>query len=327
MTAGRSTLLLTRSDVAELLTMGECIDAVESAFLAHARGEAGGPSVASVHVDGGGFHVKAASLTLGRPYFAAKTNGNFSENDKLQLPRIQGSVVLCDATNGTPLAILDSIEITILRTAAATAVAAKHLARGTSRALAIIGCGVQGHASLRAIRECFPIEELFLYDSRPGAAQSLAAVSGLTTFTCASVDEALAHADICVTATPCTLPIVLLRHLHPGLFIAAVGADSEAKNEIAPEVMRSARVIVDSREQAVTIGDTRHAIDPSHPASAIIAASLGEVIAGTAVGRRFDDEVVIFDSTGTALQDVAAAAIVFEKALRLGRGRAIDLAS
>lgn len=326
----RSTLVLTRGDVADLLTMSECIEAVESAFREHAAGRAMGPAVASVHVEGGGFHVKAAGLELNRAYFAAKTNGNFFDNDARGLPRIQGVVTLFDASDGRPLAVLDSIEITVLRTAAATAVAARHLAVRDAKSLAIVGCGVQGRATWRAIVECFPIERALLVDPNPEAARSLAEMvrsAGAEPRVCGTVSEAIAGADICVTATPATAPIVERSDLHPGLFIAAVGADSEAKQELDAEVLYASRVIVDTREQAIAIGEVRHAIDATRSAADLIHASLGEVVAGLAPGRRSDDEVIVFDSTGTALQDVAAAAIVYERALGAGRGVRIELAS
>src|SRR5687768_11031103 len=124
--ASAQTLLLTRSDVEQLLTLEDCVGAVEDAFRRHAIGETGPPGVLGIHVEGGSFHIKAAALTLERPYFAAKLNANFPQNGaRPGLPTIQGVLALCDATNGTPLAVMDSIAITALRTAAATAVAAK----------------------------------------------------------------------------------------------------------------------------------------------------------------------------------------------------------
>src|SRR3954468_5612332 len=123
------TLILQRHQVAELLDLDTCITAVESAFRMLGEGKAGPPGVLGVHAKDGGFHIKAGILPLDRNYFAAKINGNFFNNAALGLPRIQGMVVLCDADNGSPLAIMDSIEITILRTGAASAVAAKYLAR------------------------------------------------------------------------------------------------------------------------------------------------------------------------------------------------------
>ena len=124
-------VLLTSREIQSLLTLDECIDAVEHAFRVYGEGEAVPPAILSMHAKGGGFHVKAGLLELGRSYFAANVNGNFPENSsRFGLPTIQGVIILCDARNGAPLAVMDSRDTTSLRTATATAVAAKRLARG-----------------------------------------------------------------------------------------------------------------------------------------------------------------------------------------------------
>jgi len=124
-----TTLVLARHDVAALLSLDECIAAVERAFRLHGEGRALGPGVLGVPATGGGFHIKAAGLPLGRTYFAVKTNANFSANPaRFGLPAIQGVIVLADAESGAMLAVMDAIEITVLRTGAATAVAAKRRA-------------------------------------------------------------------------------------------------------------------------------------------------------------------------------------------------------
>ncbi len=143
------TLLLSRAEVALLLGPAECITAVEGAFRMHAEGQSLPPGVLETLTEGGGFHIKAAGLRLpGGDYYAAKVNGNFPRNPKqFGLPTIQGVVVLFDADRGRPLAILDSAELTALRTAAATGVAVKHLARPDSKVVTVCGCGVQGRAN------------------------------------------------------------------------------------------------------------------------------------------------------------------------------------
>jgi alanine dehydrogenase len=133
MTPASGTLLLTRKDVSELLTLNDCVQAVEQAFRLQGEGRAPAPGVLGVHAQGGGFHIKAGTLPLSRNYFAAKANANFPGNPARGLPTIQGVVLLFDADNGQVLAAIDSIEITILRTGAATTVAAKYLARKDSR--------------------------------------------------------------------------------------------------------------------------------------------------------------------------------------------------
>src|SRR5258705_11138404 len=169
------TLLLTGRDVGALLTIEECMASVEYAFKLYGEGRTSPPGILGVHARDGGFHIKAGVLELSRPYFAAKVNANFPENVKrFGLPMIQGVVVLCDAENGYPLALMDSIEITIQRTGAATGVAAKHLARPDSNSAASCGCGNQGRISLRALTTVLPIEKAWAYDRDQAQAQKFA---------------------------------------------------------------------------------------------------------------------------------------------------------
>jgi ornithine cyclodeaminase/alanine dehydrogenase len=155
-----ATLFLTRSEVASLLGLAECIDGVEEAFRLHAEGQSLPPGVLETLTGDGGFHIKAAGLRLpGGSYFAAKVNGNFPLNrERFGLPTIQGVVVLCDAERGWPLAVMDSMELTALRTAAATGVAARYLARPDSKVATVCGCGVQGRVQLLALARVLRLE-------------------------------------------------------------------------------------------------------------------------------------------------------------------------
>ena len=171
-----STLVLTRRDVQELLGMDDCIAAVEAAFRLHAEGRSLSPGVLGVRAPEGGFHIKAAGLKLGRLYFAAKTNANFSGNPRRHgLPAIQGVIVLCDADNGCPLAVMDSMEVTARRTAAATAVAAKWLARPDASTVTVCGCGSQGREQLRALARVLPLRRAYAFDLDEAKAQALRA--------------------------------------------------------------------------------------------------------------------------------------------------------
>src|SRR5882724_3537266 len=166
------TLLLTGRDVAAMLTIEECMTAVEHAFKLYGEGRSSPPGILGVHARDGAFHIKAGLLNLDRSYFAAKVNANFPENvRRLGLPTIQGVVVLSDGENGYPLALMDSIEITIQRTGAATGVAAKHLAKSDSKTVTICGCGNQGRISLRALTKVLPIEKVWAYDRDQAQAQ------------------------------------------------------------------------------------------------------------------------------------------------------------
>jgi alanine dehydrogenase len=301
------TLLLGRADVERLLPAGACIEAVEEAFRDHALGKVPAPGILGMHAANGGFHVKAGFLGS---YFAAKVNANFPGNTAL--PTIQGAVILFDVVNGRPLAIMDSISITAIRTAAATAVAAKYLAREECETVLVCGCGGQAAAQLTALLCVRKPRRIFAYDRNAGRASAFSARFG------AEVADDLAEAarasDIIVTCTTATKYFITREMVRPGAFIAAVGADNENKQEIDPALLAKAKVVTDLTEQAARIGDLHHAIEADVMSAADVHAELGEVVAGRKPGRTRPDEVIVFDSTGTGLQDVAAAIAVYEEA-------------
>lgn len=325
-TGAPETLLLSRRDVAELLSLGDCVSAVEDAFRAHARGETLPPAILGVSAEGGGFHVKAAGLRRnGRGYFAAKTNANFPGNPtRTGRPTIQGIVLLFDAADGTPLAALDSIEITLLRTAATTAVAAKRLARADSRVATVCGCGEQGRVQLDAIALALPLERVQVYDADPSRTRAFAAASANRhPFTVESVTDlsaAVRASDAVVTCTPARGALFAAEDVRPGTFLAAVGADSHGKQELDPRILARAKVVVDSLEQCAELGELQHAIAAGLLSRSGVHAELADVLADRKPGRASADEITVFDSTGTALEDVAAAVAVYEKALAAGRG-------
>ncbi|MES2178295.1 MAG: ornithine cyclodeaminase family protein [Gemmatimonadota bacterium] len=329
-----STLVLRRGEVARLLRMAECVDAVERAFLAHALGRAIPPAMLGVHVDGGGFHVKAAGLFAGadgRPVFASKINANFPGNpERSGLPTIQGVIALFDAADGRLLALLDSIEITILRTAAATAVAAKYLARETA-VVVICGCGEQARSQLRALACVRTLERVMAFDLNAERAVRFAADMtselGVDVAVIDSLDGDARTATIWITCTPARHWFLGRAHVAPGAFVAAVGADNPDKQEIEPELLAASVVVADILEQSATIGDLHHALNSGVMQREAVRAELGEIVAGKKPGRLAADEIIVFDSTGTALQDVALAALVYERALATGVGRAIALGS
>jgi len=319
------TLVLSRTDVFDLLSLPECIDAVERAFGLHAEGRTLGPGVLSVHASGGGFHIKAAMLEVPAPYFAAKLNGNFSRNsERFAMPAIQGLIMLADARNGYPLAVMDSIEITILRTGAATAVAAKYLARPESKVATICGCGTQGRIQLRALTRIFSLEHVYAFDVSDDRARQfareLSPMLGIRIEPVQDPGAGTRKSDICVTCTPATRFFLSRDHVAAGTFVAAVGADNEEKQELDPRLLASSRVVTDIREQCAEIGELHHAIREGLMRSTDVHAELGEVVAGRKPGRTTSEEVMVFDSTGTALQDVAAAAVVYERAVKENAG-------
>jgi alanine dehydrogenase len=324
------TRILSRSDVAELLGLQDCIEAVEHAFRLHAEGRTFGPGVLGIHAMEGSFHIKAAGLTGDRGYFAAKTNANFPQNPhRFGLPTIQGAVLLADATTGALLAVMDSASVTALRTGAATAVAAKFLARPEARTATIVGCGAQGEVQLAAIAAVLPLQHARVLDVDHARAERLAAHAattlGIPVEAAKDLRAALAQSDVCVTCTPSRSAFLGARDVRPGTFIAAVGADSQGKQELEPELVASATLVVDVLEQCAEIGELQHALAAGLLTRDRVHAELADVVTGRRPGRTRDDEITVFDSSGTALQDVAAAVAVYEKARVLGRGTEVSL--
>ncbi len=325
----RATLILSAADVARLLDLPSCMAAVESAFVAHAEGRAFGPAVLGVHVPGGGFHVKAAGLADARSRFAAKLNANFPGNgSRFGLPTIQGVVVLSDAENGFPLAVMDSGSITVLRTAAATGLAARVLARADARVATICGLGAQSRAQLRALAAVRPLAKVFAFDLDPVRARAFADEMtnelGLPVAPASDLAQATRASGLIVTCTPSRRYFLEPDMVRPGAFIAAVGADSEEKQEIAPALMAAAKVVADTRAQCAQIGDLHHAIAAGAMRETDVHADLADVLAGRRPGRESETEITLFDSTGTALQDVAAAALVHERARTEGAGTRVN---
>jgi ornithine cyclodeaminase/alanine dehydrogenase len=287
------------------------------------------PGILGVHARNGGFHIKAGLLDLDRPYFAAKVNANFPQNvRRFGLPLIQGVIVLCDGENGQPLSLMDSMEITNQRTGAATAVAAKYLARSDSKSLTICGCGNQGRVSVQALSRIFPLERVFVYDVDATRAQVFASeLSSQLQVRLDAVQElgdAVKHSDICVTCTPSNEFFLKQEYVRPGTFIAAVGADNAEKQELDPSLVSQSKIVVDILEQCATIGELHHAVNSGSITKHDVHAELGEVVAGIRPGRTSSDEIIVFDSTGMALQDVISAAAVYKQAVIKGTGRFIN---
>ena len=327
----RSTVILTSKDVDKLLSVEDCIAAVEEALGMWGRGEVPAPAILGVHVSGGGFHIKAASLSRARSYFAAKTNANFPPNpERFGLPSIQGVIVLFDAERGIPLAVIDSIRITELRTAAGTAVAISQLSRPESKSVTLIGCGAQGRSHVRALAVVRDLERIWVTDVDPAMAQHFAAEMagelGIPVEVAADLRGAAVNSDIVVTCTPSRRPLIGPGDVGPGATVAAVGADSPEKQEMDPELLASAKLVVDSLDQCAEIGDLHHAIVAGRLKKEDVYAELAAVVAGLKPGRESDEEIIVFDSTGTALQDVACAALVYERAMESGLGVSVNFA-
>ena len=320
------TLIIGGADVRKVFSMGDCLAAVEQAFMLLGSGRASRPAVSSVRAAEGGFHIKSALVPVGEAeYFVSKTNANFPANaSKHGLPTIQGTIVVHSAGNGVPLAVIDSIEITAMRTAAATAVAARSLARNDAATLAIVGCGIQGFQHVRALSLVRNLRSVSLYDRDETAAHTmskrLASDFEFPVHVSSSIGEAVNAADLIVTCTTSTEFLLHAADVRDGTFVAGVGVDAEHKRELSPELLQQSRVVADVLEQCAAFGDLHHAIERGVMTTADVHGELGSIVVGEKPGRSSPQETFVFDSTGMALQDATTAVMVLDRARANGLG-------
>jgi alanine dehydrogenase len=323
-------LILSRRDLRELMRFADYVEAVAEGFQLLARGRCQSPVPTEIAVEDGTFHVKPGSLPHGGGYVAAKINGNFPANrTRHGLPTIQGAVYLADASNGRPLALLDSMEITLQRTGAATAIAARYLAQPDAVTATICGCGEQGRIQLIALRHVLALRRAFAWDVDAEVARVFAArmgaETGIEVHAIDRLGEATRVSDAIVTCTTSRTAFLDVEDVRPGTFVAAIGADNPAKSEITPALMAGSTVVVDVLEQAVFMGDLHHAIEAGAMTAGDVHAELGALVSGDKPGRRNAEEITLFDSTGTGVQDVAACARAYELARDRGVGLRCDL--
>jgi len=326
MSAQIRSLILARTDIAALMRPADWLAAAETAFRAAGEGRADAPAPLAIPGAQGVFHAKGAGLRGARSYVALKLNANFPGNPQEHgLPTIQGAILLCDGGNGAVLAIMDSIEATLRRTAAASALAARYLARADATSILICGCGAQGAAQLAALRDVLPLSRCLAWDRDPGRAAAFS--EGFQAEVAEDLAPAALASDVIVTCTTSRQPFLDRVMVRPGTFVAAVGADSPDKSEISPALMASAKVVADVLDQCVAMGDLHHAIAGGAMTRQAVHAELAELVGGARPGRTSAGEITLFDSTGTGLQDVAAAAMIYERAAAAGDWPSVALAA
>ena len=318
------TLILTRHDVAGLLDMAAVIYAVEQAFKEWALGEAVMPPKSYLLSGQGDFRAMPASLEGAA---GIKWVSVFPGNPLRGLPTVIGTLIYNDAATGYPLAIMDATELTDYRTGAAAAVASKHLARQDSRVLGIIGAGRQSHTQLKAHLEIFRFERILVADKNPEAIRQMAEMFPGQPIEEASLEKAASSADILCTVTPVRQPIIRREWIKPGTHINAIGADAAGKEELDPQILlAAAQVVVDDIRQAFSGGEINVPIKQGLFRVEDVYATLGEVVSGQKAGRRDDSAITVFDSTGLAIQDIAVARLLYQRARQEGGHLEIRLA-
>lgn len=324
--------ILTAADIRGIVRLDlETVDCIEAAFLSLATKEVAMPPILRLDIPEhrGEVDVKTAYIP-GVNGFAIKISPGFFDNPKLGLPSLNGMMVLFSAKTGLVEALLlDNGYLTDIRTAAAGAVAARHLARQDASVAAIFGAGAQARLQLEALTLVRPISQARIWARDPRKAQQtadeLAQRLGISVIAEADAGKAARGADIIVTTTPATEPVILERHLSSGLHITAMGSDSEHKNEIAPEVLRRADVyIADRASQTRRLGEMHHAIKAGLFSADAAVTELGAVIAGMAEGRRSAKDITIADLTGTGVQDTAIAVLTRDRARAVSAGTSFE---
>jgi ornithine cyclodeaminase len=323
-----TTLILNKSEIEAVLQPAALLTNLRSAFAAYS----GGAAVRSVRLPlplptppspaGASAMIIAPGWLPDIPAYTVKVHAKFPGLS----PAIQGVIVLHDIKTGAPLAILESTYLTALRTALAGALGADLLAVPGAAHVAIIGAGQQGRSQLEALRLVRPVRSVKVFDVSAKAAQDFLdapCCDGLDAVVANSPVEAIEGAQIAVTATWSTEPLLHARDIHPGLHITTLGPDQPGKVELSADLLEAALVVVDDRRLAVEMGAVAGAgLDEN-----VIDAELGEIIAGTRPGRRSAEDVTIFGSVGLAFQDLVASWTAYRLALEAGLGRSFDLTS
>ncbi|MCP3056285.1 ectoine utilization protein EutC [Aurantimonas marianensis] len=320
--------ILTESDLRTLVPLDlAAVDAIEAAFAALATKQVAMPPILRLDIPEhrGEVDVKTAYVP-GLSGFAIKISPGFFDNPKLGLPSVNGMMVLFASRTGLVEALLlDNGYLTDVRTAAAGAVAARHLARADARTAAILGAGVQARLQLRALMLVRPIAEARIWARDPHKAEAAAAaLSAELSIPVAAVSDArtaVTGADIVVTTTPSEEPILEAGWLAPGQHVTAMGSDAEHKNEVDPAlVTRADLYVADSLPQTRRLGELHHAIAAGLVTTDRAFAELGEIVCGRAPGRADPNGLTFCDLTGTGVQDTAIATLALARAVETNAG-------
>jgi len=326
--------ILNAADVREALPMAAAIEAMRQAFAALSDGRAVVPMRAHMPVE------KHQGVVLVMPAFVADPGGDamavkvaslFDGNPGRGLARIQAAVVAFEPTTGRPVALLEGATLTAIRTGAASGAATDLLARPRSRTVAVFGAGVQARAQLEAVCTVRRIEAVRVCDPRPGAAEAFAnELAGREPIPddvrpAATPAETLDDADIVCAATSSVTPVFADADLKDGAHVNAVGSHQPHVQEIPPETVVRARVIVDDRQAALEeAGDLLQPIRKGLITADHVRADLGELVLGRGIGRQSDDQITLFKSVGLAVQDALAARAALRRAERVGLGRQVS---
>lgn len=326
-------LLLSRRDVAAVLSMQKCLEAVELAFAEHARGRAVMPQRSVIRIP------EHKGLCLGMPAHIGGDVGAlglklvtvYPDNPSRHgLPTTLGTLILCDPATGQAVAIMDAGYLTAVRTGAASGVATRYLARKEARTCAVLGAGVQARKQLEAIQAVRPLAKAWVVDvDREAAtrfAREMSELLRVPVEAMPAAEAAVRGADIVVTATSSATPVLNGDWLRPGTHVNNIGSHSPGARELDTRTVVRSKFVADLKEACLAeAGDILIPIQEGAVTAAHIFASLGEIVIGTRPGRENDEEITVFKSNGLAIQDVATAKCVYLAAKEKGIGTEVEL--
>jgi ornithine cyclodeaminase/alanine dehydrogenase-like protein (mu-crystallin family) len=328
------TLVLSRSDVARYLPLRALASSIGDAYIRHSTESPGDtivprPQRARALLGGGdSVVVNFPGVLSGYDAYTVKVNAKTANNPSLGLPFIRGAILLIERESGALRAIVDATLVTAMRTAAAGALGVTALARPGAAKVALFGAGVQGTWHLGALHAVDRLGEARIFDVEPKRAEQLAEELtqslGVEARAAGSPRDAADGADVVIAVTPSRVPILDGTLVLPGMHVSAFGADEPGKVELASELVRRAKVVVDDRALALTDGALNVGAMAGELDGAVIHAELGEVLAGRKPGRERDDEITIFGAVGLAWQDLVAAELCYRHAVTAGGGTWID---
>jgi len=324
-----NTLLLDSDDVDEYARLADVIDAVEGAFGAFERGDTQMPAKSYIDLPqyNGDFRSMPAYLDTGEWDAAGLKWVNVHPDNPADhdLPTVLGTMIYSDPETAFPLAIMDGTTLTMKRTGAAAAVATDYLAVDDASSLGLVGAGVQSYMQLEAISQIRPIEEVVVTDLDEDRVEHfLETYENRFDVRAGSIAEA-GQCDVLSTVTPVEDPIVSLADVGEHTHINAIGADAAGKHELADELLEAARIVIDDHEQCTHSGEINVPYSEGVLTDADIYGEIGELVVGAKDGRTDETGITVFDSTGLAIQDVAAAHVVYEQASADGAGYGLDL--
>jgi alanine dehydrogenase len=323
------TLLLNSDDVHENANMPELVPAIEEAFAAFERGDAQMPPKSYIDLPqyNGDFRSMPAYMDAG-DWDAAGikwVNVHPDNEEKHELPTVMGTMVYSSPETAFPLAIMDGTELTMKRTGAAAAVATDHLAVEDATSLGIVGAGVQSYTQLEAISTVRDIREVVISDlDEERVAKFVETFEDRFDVRGGSIEEA-AQCDVLSTVTPVETPVVSRDAVGEHTHVNAMGADAEGKHELDDQILLDAKLVIDDHEQTTHSGEINVPYGEGVLTDDDIYGDIGEIVVGDRPGRTDGDGVTVFDSTGLAIQDVAAAHVVYEHATENDNGYPFDL--